>query len=99
MTHRPIPPIRPSNYETLHAYALQLTDNQVVSDRILQLSMYDAINVLPENLMAFMRVTVRNKCYDYLRLGESPETIAAELNVPLCRVRPELDAIAQGKFF
>lgn len=88
-----------TNYDTLHAYALQLTGNHVVSDRILQLSLWDALNVLPENLMAFMRVTVRNKCYDYLRLGESPETIATELNIPLCRVRPELDAIAQGKFF
>lgn len=99
MTHGPIPPIRPSNYETLHAYALQLTDNQAVSDRILQLSLQDAINVLPENLMAFMRVTVRNKCYDYLRLGETPETIATELNVPIGCVREEMDAIIKGKFF
>lgn len=93
MTHRPIPPIRPSNYDTLHAYALQLTGNHVVSERILQLSMQDAINVLPQNLMAFMRVTVRNKCYDYLRLG------AADLDVPIGCVRAEIDAIAQGKFF
>lgn len=92
MTPRPIPPIKPSNYETLHAYAVQLTGNQAVSDRILQLSMQDALNVLPENLMAFMRVTVRNKCYDYLRLG------AEELNVPLCRVRPEIGAIEKGEF-
>lgn len=71
MTHRPIPPIGPSNYDTLHAYALQLVGHPEVSSRILQLTMVEAINVVPQDLLSFMRVTIRNKCYDYLRLGDA----------------------------
>lgn len=89
--------------DELTTYAMQLTsDRERVEVFVMEtLNEADQMTTLdtPSKVRQFLWVTLRNKCYDYNRLGKSEELKATELNIPLCRVRPELDAIAQGKFF
>lgn len=104
MNHRPIPPIiKPPTHDELTTYAMQLTSDRERSEVFVNETLSEAAQMTTLDTAAkvrqFLLVTLRNKCYDYARLGKSAELMAEELNVPLCRVRPELTAIAQGKFF
>lgn len=104
MQYRPIPPIiKPPTREELTTYAMQLTSDPERAEVFVNETLKEAAQMTTLDTAArvsqFLWVTLRNKCYDYERLGKFDELKAAELNIPLCRVRPELDAIAQGKFF
>lgn len=92
-----------TTYDYLRDFALQLVEDVERAEVFVTETLKEAAQMTTldtaEKVNHFLLVTLRNKCYDYLRLGKSPELMAAELNVPLCRLRPELDAIVAGKFF
>lgn len=102
--HRPIPPIiKPPTREELTTYALQLTSDPERAEVFVNETFNEAGQMTTLDTAAkvrqFLWVTLRNKCYDYERLGKFDELKAAELNVPYFRLRPELAAIIEGKFF
>lgn len=104
MNHRPIPPIiKPPTRDELTTYAMQLTSDPERAEVFVNETLSEAAQMTTLDTAAkvrqFILVTLRIKCYDYARLGKSPELMAAELNIPLCQVRPEIDAIVRGKFF
>lgn len=92
-----------TTYDYLRDFALQLVEDVERAEVFVTETLKEAAQMTTldtaEKVNHFLLVTLRNKCYDYLRLGKSPELMAAELNVPLCRLRPELEAIVSGKFF
>lgn len=91
------------DYDYLRNYALPLVEDVERAEVFVleTLKEAEAMTTLDtaEKVNQFLLVTLRNKCYDYARLRKSPELMAAELNVPLCRLRPELANIIDGKFF
>lgn len=104
MNHRPVPrPIKPPTRDDLTTYAMQLIYDRERAEVFVLETLKEAEEMTTldtaEKVNQFLLVTLRNKCYDYLRLGKSPELMAAELNIPICLLRPELDAIISGKFF
>lgn len=92
-----------TTYDYLRDYALQLVEDVERAEVFVTETLQEAGQMTTldtsEKVNQFLLVTLRNKCYDYLRLGKSDELKASELDIPICRLRPELEAIISGKFF
>lgn len=56
---------------TLYTYARTITDNPDAAREIVLDALASAKKIKPAGLVMFLLVTVRNKCYDYLRLSGS----------------------------
>jgi hypothetical protein len=92
-----------TRYNALVYYATQLTDDIERAVIIVSETLWDATGMdtltTARQVNQFLLVTIRNKCYDYNRLGKSPELQAAELNVPVGCLAQELRAIREGRYF
>lgn len=63
---------------TLLTYASQLTSNPDIAREIVFEAKDDCKQIKPVYPASFLLVTVRNKCYDYLRLSADPPHLVSQ---------------------